>query len=155
MYARLVNWLSATRFGSWLVKHYASKIDPILFRATNGRFTSTGVPTLPMLTMTAVGRKSGEKRAVQLAYHKDGDDLLIVASAMGAENHPAWRYNIEANPNVEIQVRGERFDAVARLLTDEEKARVWPAVKRTIPQMNVYEKRTDRKIGVFRLERKR
>ncbi len=155
MYARLVNWLSATRFGSWLVKHYASKIDPILFRATNGRLTSTGVPTLPMLTMTAVGRKSGEKRAVQLAYHKDGDDLLIVASAMGAENHPAWRYNIEANPNVEIQVRGERFEAVARLLTDEEKARVWPAVKRTIPQMNVYEKRTDRKIGVFRLERKR
>ena len=153
MYARLVNWLSATRFGSWLVKHYASKIDPILFRATNGRLTSTGVPTLPMLTMTAVGRKSGEKRAVQLAYHKDGEDLLIVASAMGAENHPAWRYNIEANPNVEIQVRGERFEAVARLLSDEEKDRVWPAVKRTIPQMNVYEARTDRNIRVFRLRR--
>lgn len=155
MYARFVNWLSATRFGSWLVKHFASKVDPILFRVTNGRFTSTGVPTLPMLTMTAVGRKSGEKRAVQLAYHRDGDDLLIVASAMGAENHPAWRYNIEANPNVEIQVRGERFEAVAELLSDEEKERVWPAVKRTIPQMNVYEKRTDRKIGVFRLRRKR
>lgn len=155
MYARFVNWLSATTFGSWLVKNFASKIDPILFRATNGRFTSTGVPTLPMLTMTAVGRKSGEKRAVQLAYHKDGDDLLIVASAMGAENHPAWRYNIEANPDVEVQVRGERFDAVAELLSDEDKARVWPAVKRTIPQMNVYEKRTDRKIGVFRLRRKR
>ena len=92
---------------------------------------------------------------MQLAYHKDGDDLLIVASAMGAENHPAWRYNIEANPDVEVQVRGERFDAVAELLSDEDKARVWPAVKRTIPQMNVYEKRTDRKIGVFRLRRKR
>ncbi|MBK7974314.1 MAG: nitroreductase family deazaflavin-dependent oxidoreductase [Deltaproteobacteria bacterium] len=155
MYARFVNWLSATTFGSWLVKNFASKVDPILFRATNGRFTSTGVPTLPMLTMTAVGRKSGEKRAVQLAYHKDGDDLLIVASAMGAENHPAWRYNIEANPDVEVQVRGERFEAVAELLSDEDKARVWPAVKRTIPQMNVYEKRTDRKIGVFRLRRKR
>lgn len=155
MYARFVNWLSATTFGSWLVKHFASKVDPILFRVTNGRFTSTGVPTLPMLTMTAVGRKSGEKRAVQLAYHRDGDDLLIVASAMGAENHPAWRYNIEANPNVEVQVRGERFEAVAELLSDEEKERVWPAVKRTIPQMNVYEKRTDRKLGVFRLRRKR
>lgn len=153
MYARFVNWLSATTFGSWLVKNFASKVDPILFRATNGRFTSTGVPTLPMLTMTAVGRKSGEKRAVQLAYHKDGDDLLIVASAMGAENHPAWRYNIEANPDVEVQVRGERFEAVAELLSDEDKARVWPAVKRTIPQMNVYEQRTSRNIRVFRLRR--
>ncbi len=155
MYARFVNWLSATSFGSWLVKHVASRIDPILFRATNGRFTSTGVPTLPMLTMTAVGRKSGEPRAVQLAYHADGDGWLIVASAMGQERHPAWRYNIEANPKVEIQMRGERFEAIAEPLDDAAKARVWPAIKHTIPQMNVYEKRTSRNIRVFRLRRAR
>ncbi len=154
MYARFINWLSATPFGSWIVKNFASKIDPILFRATNGRFTSTGVPTLPMLTMTAVGRKSGEKRAVQLAYHAEGGDYLIVASAMGQERHPAWRYNIEANPNVEVQMRGERFEAVAQPLDDAEKARVWPSIKHTIPQMNVYEKRTTRNIRVFRLRRR-
>ena len=32
-YARFVNGLSATSFGSWLVKHVASKIDPL--RAMN------------------------------------------------------------------------------------------------------------------------
>lgn len=153
MYAKFINWLSATPFGSWIVKHFASKIDPVLFRATNGRFTSTGVPTLPMLTMTAVGRKSGEKRSVQLAYHTDGTDPLVVASAMGQERHPAWLHNIEANPNVEIQMPGQRFQAVAEPLSDEEKARVWPSIKRTIPQMNVYEKRTDRNIRVIRLRR--
>ena len=153
MYSRFIKWLSATRFGSWLVKHFASKVDPILFRLTNGRFTSTGVPTLPMLTMTAVGRKSGEKRAVQLAYHRDGADYLVVASAMGQERHPAWKHNIEANPAVEVQVRGERFAATAVALSDDEKAQLWPAIKRTIPQMNVYEARTDRNIRVFRLRR--
>ncbi|MFN7950588.1 MAG: nitroreductase family deazaflavin-dependent oxidoreductase [bacterium] len=153
MYARFINWLSATKFGSWLVKHFASKVDPILFRATNGRLTSTGVPTLPMLTLTAVGRKSGEKRSVQLAYHRDGSDFLVVASAMGQERHPAWKYNIEANPAVEVQVRGERFAATAVPLSDEEKTQLWPAIKRTIPQMNVYEARTDRNIRVFRLRR--
>ena len=153
MYARFVNWLSATPFGSWIVKHVASKVDPLIFRWTNGRFTSTVAPTLPMLTMTAVGRSSGKHRSVQLAYHRDGDDLLVVASAMGQERHPGWRYNIEANPEVEVQVRGERFPAVARVLSDDEKRAVWPAIRETIPQMNVYEQRTDRKIRVFRLRR--
>lgn len=153
MYARFINGLSATRLGSWLVKHLASKIDPILFRATNGRFTSTGVPTLPMLSMTAVGRTSRQPRTVQLAYLADGPDMLVVASAMGQARHPGWRYNIEANPEVEVQVRGERFAAVARVLTDQEKQAFWPAIRETIPQMNVYEKRTERNIRVFRLTR--
>ncbi len=153
-YARFVNTLSATAFGSWLVRHLASPLDPIIFRLTNGRYTSTLVPTLPMLTMTALGRSSGRKRSVQLAYHRDGDDLLVVASAMGQERHPAWRYNIEANPEVEIQVRGERYAALASVLNHEEKDRVWSAICETIPQIRAYEQRTDRNIRVFRLRRK-
>ena len=153
MYARMVNALSATRVGSWLVKHVASPLDPKIFAATNGRFTLTGKPTLPMLTLTVRGRKSGKQRSVQLAYHTHGEDLLVVASAMGQESHPGWRYNLEANPDVEIQMPGERFEARASALTEEGKALVWPAIKRTIPQMETYETRTDRNIVVFRLSR--
>ena len=153
MYANLVNRFSSTPAGSWLVKHVASKLDPVIFKLTNGRLTSTGTPTLPMLTMTAIGRKSGQPRDIQLAYHRVGDDLLVVASAMGQERHPGWKYNLEANPDVQVQMRGERFAAVAEPLTDAEKADVWPAIKRTIPQMNTYEDRTDRNIRVFRLRR--
>lgn len=152
-YARAVNRFSATRVGSWTVRHIAAKVDPWLFRRTNGRFTITGTPTLPMLALTVVGRRSGEPRTVQLAYHRDGDDLLVVASAMGQEKHPAWRYNLEANPDVEVQVRGERFAAHATVLAPEEKARLWPAIRTTIPQMATYEQRTDRDIRVFRLTR--
>jgi deazaflavin-dependent oxidoreductase (nitroreductase family) len=153
MYARFVNWLSATPVGSWIVKHLASRVDPLIFRWTNGRFTSTVVPTLPMLTLTAIGRQSGKPRSVQLAYHRDGEDLLVVASAMGQERHPAWRYNLEANPRVRVQLRGERYDAIAQLLTPEEKERYWPAIHDVIPQMKTYERRTDREICVFRLRR--
>lgn len=153
MYARFVNWLSATAFGSWLVKHLASRVDPVLFKATGGRLTMTGVPTLPMLTLTTTGRKSGKPRDTQLAYHQDGGDFLVVASAMGQERHPDWSYNLLANPDAEVQLRGERARVRARALDDAEKARVWPAVKRTIPQMDVYEQRTARNIRVFRLTR--
>lgn len=153
VYSRFINWFSATPAGSWLVKHVASRLDPVLFRATNGRLTMTGVPTLPMLTLATIGRKTGQRRYVQLAYHREGDALFIVASAMGQEKHPAWRYNLEAHPEIEVQVRGERFMARAHALSDGEKARVWPAIRETIPQMKVYEHRTTRNIRVFRLVR--
>ena len=153
MYARFVNWLSATAFGSWLVKHLFSRVDPVVFKATNGRLTLTGVPTLPMLTLTTTGRKSGKPRDTQRAYHADGGDFLVVASAMGQERHPDWSYNLLATPDAALQLRGERVRVRAELLDDAEKQRVWPDVKRTIPQMNVYEQRTSRNIRVFRLRR--
>lgn len=153
-YAGLVNRFSATRPGSWLVRNLAAHIDPALFRATNGRFTITGRPTLPMLTLTTVGRRSGKERSVQLAYHEHDGDRLVVASAMGQERHPAWSYNIEASPDVEVQARGERYPARAERLSAEEKAEMWPAIERTIPQMRTYVQRTDRDIKVYRLSRR-
>lgn len=153
MFARFINWFSATPAGSWFVKHVASKLDPIVFRMTNGRWISAGKPTLPMLLLTTKGRKSGLERETQLAYYADGDSYLVVASAMGQARHPDWRYNLEANPDVEVLVRGESFAAHAEVLDDDEKARYWSRIKQTIPQMQVYERRTDRNIKVFRLRR--
>lgn len=150
-YARTVNRFSATPAGSWLVKHVASKVDVHIFRASGGRLTSTGLPTLPMLALTVPGRRSGERRTVQLAYHRDGDDLLVVASAMGQQRHPAWSYNLETAGGGEVHVRGATFRVAARVLDPAEKRRLWPDICRTIPQMTTYERRTDRDIRVFRL----
>ena len=150
---RFIVRLSTNPFATWLIKHFASRLDPLIFKATNGRLTSMGAPFMPMLAMTAIGRSSGQPRSVQLACLEHEGDYLVVASAMGQQKHPAWRYNIEANPLVEIQMRGERFVARARVLTDPEKEEVWGDIRQAIPQMNVYEKRTDRNIRVFRLSR--
>ena len=106
-----------------------------------------------MLTLTARGRRSGEPRSVHLACLERDGGYLVVASAMGQEKHPAWRYNIDANPLVEVQVSGERFAARARVLSNAEKEEVWPEVRLAIPQMKVYENRTDRNIRAYRLER--
>ena len=146
-------WLSTNKVATWVIKHVASPLDPLIFKATNGRLTTMGPPAMPMLTLTTVGRKSGKPRAVHLACFEHEGDHLVVASAMGQQKHPAWRYNIEANPEVQVQLSGESFAARARVLSDSEKAKVWGRVKKTIPQMNVYEKRTDRNIRVIRLSR--
>lgn len=154
VYSTLVNRFSATRFGSWLVKHLAARVDPLLFRWSKGRLTATGVPTLPMLTLTTIGRRSGRPRATQLAFHRDGDDLLVVASAMGQAHAPDWMHNLIAQPDVEVQLRGESYPVRAELLSDDERAGLWPAIQRTIPQMSVYERRTQRPLKVFRLRRR-
>lgn len=151
MYARLINSLSATRAGSWLVKHLASRVDPFLFRVSNGRFTITGKPTLPMLSLTTIGRKSFQPRTVQLAFEREGDSYLVVASAMGQQRHPAWRYNLEAAGRASVRLRGQVVEVTATVLTEEEKRVVWDRIKQTIPQMETYEQRTDRNIKVFRL----
>ena len=150
---RIFVWLTTTRIFAWIIRHVASPLDPWVFKATNGRFTSMGPPSMPMLTLTATGRSSGRPRSVHLACLEREGDYLIVASAMGQERHPGWRYNLEANPAVEVQVRGERFPARARVLSDREKDEIWDDVLQAIPQINAYEKRTSRNIRVFRLSR--
>lgn len=146
-------WLTTNAGTTWAIRNLFSRIDPWIFKATNGRFFSMGVPSMPMLTLTTTGRRSGKPRSVHLAAIEHEGDHLVIASAMGQERHPAWRYNLEAKPEVEIQLPGERFTATARALSDEEKQAVWPSILETIPQIRVYEARTDRNIRVFRLTR--
>lgn len=88
---------------------------------------------------------------MQLAYVRDGESYVVVASAMGQERHPAWRYNLEAAGGGGIRLRGQLVDVAAVVLTAEDKRAIWPEIKRTIPQMSTYEERTDRDITVFRL----
>ena len=137
----------------FLIRQVASRLDPLIFKATGGRLTCFGPPAMPMVTITMTGRRSGKPRSVHLACIEHEGDHLVVASAMGQQKHPGWRYNLEANPRVELQLPGERFPAVARVLTDEEKEKVWDRIRAAIPQMRVYEKRTDRNIRVFHLTR--
>jgi deazaflavin-dependent oxidoreductase (nitroreductase family) len=138
---------------TWLIRTICAPLDPLIMRATNGRFCIMGPTGDDMITITMVGRRSGKKRSVQLTSVEHEGDRLIVASAMGQQSHPGWRYNLEANPDVDIQVRGERYRAHARVLTDAEKQAVWDKMRAQVPMIHVYEKRTDRNIRVFRLSR--
>jgi deazaflavin-dependent oxidoreductase (nitroreductase family) len=138
---------------TWLIRTVCAPLDPILFRATNGRYFTMGPASESMITLTMRGRKSGKLRSVHLTSVEHAGDRLIVASAMGQERHPAWRYNLEANPEVEVQAVGRRYRARAELLSDAEKKEVWDEMKAQVPMIHVYEKRTDRNIRVFRLRK--
>jgi deazaflavin-dependent oxidoreductase (nitroreductase family) len=150
-YRDFINNLSVTPFGVWLVKTFAARVDPLVYKLTGGRYTSSGPLTIPQLTLTTIGRKSGKERTVQLGYTADGDDVLIVASNFGGANHPAWSYNLDANPSATIRLGAEDKHVAATRLTDSEKAILWPKIAETIPQMKTYVTKTERNIKVYRL----
>ncbi|HEX3607899.1 MAG TPA: nitroreductase family deazaflavin-dependent oxidoreductase [Candidatus Dormibacteraeota bacterium] len=105
------------------------------------------------LILTTRGRQSGTERRNPLIYGRRGDDYLVVASKGGAPTPPAWYLNLEADPDVEVQVRGDRFHARARTATAEEKAALWPIMAREWPAYDEYQKKTEREIPVVILER--
>jgi deazaflavin-dependent oxidoreductase (nitroreductase family) len=105
------------------------------------------------LLLTTTGRRSGEPRVQPLIYGKSGDDYLVVASKGGAPQHPGWYLNLEANPDVEVQVKGEKFKARARTAGPDEKPRLWPIMTKEWPAYDDYQQKTDRDIPVVVLER--
>ena len=105
------------------------------------------------LILTTRGRRTGEARHSPLIYGRRGDDYLVVASKGGAPQPPAWYVNLEADPEVEVQVLGDRFKARARTATPEEKAELWPTMTREWPSYDDYQKRTSRDIPIVILER--
>jgi deazaflavin-dependent oxidoreductase (nitroreductase family) len=105
------------------------------------------------LLLTTTGRKTARKRTTPLIYQPYGDDYLVVASKGGAPRHPEWYLNLTANPDVEVQVKGDRFKARARTAAPEEKPGVWQAMTAVWPAYDDYQRKTDRDIPVVVLER--
>jgi deazaflavin-dependent oxidoreductase (nitroreductase family) len=105
------------------------------------------------LLLTTTGRKSGEPRELPLIYAPWDDTYLVVASNGGSDQPPAWYLNLEANPEVEVQVRDDRFKARARVATPEEKAEMWTTMTAEWPAYDDYQKKTDREIPIIVLER--
>ena len=105
------------------------------------------------LILTTRGRRSGETRRNALIYGRKGDDYLVVGSKGGSPAPPAWYLNLEADPEVEVQVLGDRFAARARTATPEERAVLWPTMTREWPAYDEYQKRTTREIPIVILER--
>src|SRR3954451_21507895 len=122
------------------------------FRAKNGRGVSQFGDGL--LLLTTRGAKSGKQHTTPLAYTRDGDRIVVIASMGGAPKHPAWYHNILANPEVELEVGGEKFSARATPIpSGSERDRLYAAQVAVMPGFAEYEKATTRKIPVVVLKR--
>jgi deazaflavin-dependent oxidoreductase (nitroreductase family) len=127
---------------SWVAEHMRRYLES---GGEDGHEWRPGVPTL---LLTTVGRKSGTKRRTALIYGRDTADYVVVASMGGAPQHPAWYLNLEANPEVEIQVFDKVVPATARTVHGPERERLWALMRELWPAYDKYQTRTDREIPV-------
>ncbi len=106
-----------------------------------------------VLILTTTGRKSGEQRPTPLIYGMDGENPMIVASKGGAPDPPAWYLNLSDQPEVQVQIKDDRFNARARTASPDEKPELWKQMTQIWPHYDEYQKKTDREIPIVVLER--
>lgn len=111
----------------------------------DGWLTGKGSPSgLPTLLLTVLGRKSGEQRTTPLVFLQDGEQMVVVGSLAGYDEHPAWYRNVSANPNCWVQLDRKKMTAVARDARPEEREALWPKLDMVFPAWGFFQKQTDR-----------
>jgi len=119
------------------------------YRATGGRVNFPG----PLLDLTTTGAKSGQQRTVPVAYSRDGDHLVIIASKGGAPTNPDWYYNLVAHPIVTVELGTETFQARATQVEGAERDRLYAQHAALMPGFAEYQRKTTRNIPVILLTR--
>jgi deazaflavin-dependent oxidoreductase (nitroreductase family) len=117
------------------------------------RLTGSKMGGRPLMYLSTVGAKSGERRVSVVMPFPEGDDAwLIIASKGGAATHPSWFYNLAAHPDqVEVEFEGRKTAVTLQTLTGEERAAAWQRITTERPSFASYETKTDRQIPVVRL----
>jgi deazaflavin-dependent oxidoreductase (nitroreductase family) len=119
-----------------------------VYRVSGGKIGGRWLRGAPVMLLTTIGRKSNLPRTVPVLYLRDGENVIIVASKAGVSQHPVWYRNLEANPEVEIEIGREKRKMTSRRATDEEKAALWPRLVAMYRDYDDYQARTKRDIPV-------
>ena len=139
----------------WIKKH----IELYLQDGEKGHYWDAalggGEGMLTTLLLTTKGRKSGKPLILPLIYRPTGDGgYCVIASKGGAPAHPAWFLNLQANPEVDVQVANNTFTATARVAEGEERERLWAMMVDYYAPYTDYQAATQRQIPVVVLQPK-
>lgn len=127
--------------------------DQVARYESSGGTEGTELNGMPVIILTSVGAKTGKIRKTPLMRVEHDGQYAAVASLGGAPKNPVWFHNLVADPHVELQDGPEKWDFTARLVEGDEKAVWWERAVAAYPDYAEYQKKTDRKIPVFVLER--
>jgi deazaflavin-dependent oxidoreductase (nitroreductase family) len=113
-------------FPRWFIKT-AWAVHRAVYSLTGGRLglRDPGPGRWGTLRLTTVGRRSGQKRVAIVGYLEDGPNLVVPAMNGWAKPDPAWWLNLQANPEVTVELPSGRRRVIARAATGDERRRLW------------------------------
>lgn len=107
-----------------------------------------------VLLLNTMGRRSGRERRTPVQYERFDDELVVVAAGGGSPRPPAWWLNLEADPEVELQVGAERWHAHAETAGPRRRAELWPALLVANPSLGSVQAKAGRQLPVVVLSRR-
>jgi deazaflavin-dependent oxidoreductase (nitroreductase family) len=127
---------------------YFGKFHALLYKASGGRYGDR-MGWINVALIDTVGRKSGKKRTVPIACYPYRDSVVVSASNSGQERHPAWYLNMQANPQVMVQLGKERFSAIAEEVAEEEREELWKTIVEINKHQGEYLEKVSRRIPLM------
>ena len=127
------------------------------FEASNGARANTLARTGdPIVVITSVGARSGKLRKNPVMRVEHAGSYLAVASKGGAPEDPVWAHNFRAHPEVELPdgASTRRRTTSGSCLDGPERDAWWQRAVATWSTYGDYQRRTDRSIPLFLLERR-
>jgi F420H(2)-dependent quinone reductase len=121
-----------------------------VYAATRGRFgLRTATPDRwGMMRLRTVGRRTGEERVAILGYFEDGPDLVTMAMNGWADAEPAWWLNLQAQPDVTVDLPGGSRAVHAHAADTDERPRLWARWAVYDKDLDAYAARRSRETAV-------
>ncbi len=117
------------------------------FRANGGKVGGQFAGA-PLLLLHTRGARSGQPRVNPLAYTRDGEGYVVIASKGGAPTNSDWYYNVVANPRVTVEVGTKQFQAQVTIPQEPERTRLYDQMAAVMPGFAAYQRNTTCRIGV-------
>ncbi len=111
----------------WFVRT-AWVLHRALYRVTGGRrgLWAPKPGKWGTMRLFTVGRRSGRERVAILGYFEDGPNLVTLAMNGWTEGDPAWWLNLQAQPDVTIELKGAGSRMFhGRAAEGDERDRLW------------------------------
>lgn len=134
-----------------------SKVHKFVYEKSGG-LIGTKMAGQTMGLLTTIGRKSGEKRTTPLAYYSldlegalNPAGVIVLGSNNGNPKPPLWWTNLQANPNVEIQIGRRKHKAIAEEIIDARREQFWEQMVKRNPLIAPYPARSGRRLPIVLL----
>jgi len=132
--------LASTPFGVWVLSNTLHHIDNLFLKLSNNRLSLTCLLSgVPIIILSTTGAKSGLSRQLPLVALTDEDKKVLIASFYGNSRHPAWYYNLKANPLAKVTDGQKTALYTVRQAEGQEREHYWEMALALYPGYNFYQ----------------
>lgn len=132
------------------------RMDNTILKLTKGKFSAAGLLGWLIIQLRTVGAKTNQSHTIPLLGVMENERIALIATNFGGAHNPGWYYNLKANPECDVIIKGSSGKYVARELMGNEYKHYWQLANSYFAGYEKYKQRAaHRHIPVMLLEPKK